>query len=333
MSEPRVIGIDLGGTNCRGALVSADGTLGKTRRMATGIEEGLEPFLQRLVQLCQDLMAEAAAGGDRVGAIGVGTPGVIAPDGSVHTSPNLAPLNGFPFRCELERRLGFPVVVVNDANAIALGEGRFGAGRSLGSFLAVTLGTGVGGGLVLDRRLWVGADGAAGEIGHLTVEAEGRPCGCGNRGCLEQYASASGIVLSYRQLVEQDDERSRARPGLGGGNCAEVAEAARRGEAAALAAFAEAGRRLGQVLGGVANLLNLEGAVLCGGVSESLDLMRPALDDELAHRAFALPGSRLRIVRGKLGDEAGIAGAAALAFDRIGLGGFAAMDMSFRQEV
>jgi glucokinase len=335
VSAPLVIGIDLGGTNCRGGLVAADGALVSSRRMTTEVGEGLEPFLQRLVHFCRDLVADATDGGHRVEGVGVGTPGVISSAGLVHVSPNLPVLNGFFLARELENRLGLPVAVVNDANAIAWGEGQSGAGRPFGSFVALTLGTGVGGGLVLDRRLWLGADGAAGEIGHVMVEPDGRLCGCGNRGCLEQYASASGIVLSYRNLVDQEPGADRAGLVREGSNfgAVDVAEAARRGDRAALASFSEAGRRLGQVLGGVANLLNLDGAVLCGGVSESLDLMRPALEDELAHRAFAIPGVRLRVVRGVLGESAGIVGAAALAFELLDEDGWAARDRSSKKEV
>lgn len=326
MSAPLVIGIDLGGTNCRGGLVTGDGALVSSRRMPTESGEGLESFLQRLVGFSRDLIADARDGGHRVEGIGIGTPGVISSAGVVQVSPNLSVLNGFSLARTLENRLGLPVTVVNDANAIAWGEGRFGAGRPFGSFVALTLGTGVGGGLVLHRRLWLGSDGSAGEIGHVMVDADGRLCGCGNRGCLEQYASAKGIVLSYRNLVageSKNDGSGRENDGLSAGAVA-VAEAARRGDRAARASFAEAGRRLGQVLGGVANLLNLDGAVLCGGVSESLDLILPDLEDELAHRAFAIPAARLRIVGGELGESAGIVGAAALAFELFEKGGFSA---------
>ncbi|ALC16822.1 putative N-terminal HTH domain-containing sugar kinase of the NBD/HSP70 family [Desulfuromonas soudanensis] len=335
MSAPLVIGIDLGGTNCRGGLVTASGALVSSRRMATETGEGLEPFLQHLVRFCGDLIADAGDGGQRVAGIGIGTPGVISSEGVVQISPNLSVLNGFPLARELENRLGLPVRVVNDANAIAWGEGEFGAGRPFSSFVALTLGTGVGGGLVLHRRLWLGSDGSAGEIGHVMVDAEGRLCGCGNRGCLEQYASAKGIVLSYRNLVERKSGNDPPCSGWGGsdGGAVALAEAARRGDLAARASFAEAGRRLGQVLGGVANLLNLDGVVFCGGVSGSLDLILPDLEDELAHRAFAIPGARLRIVAGELGEQAGIVGAAALALELLEEDGFSARAGTSKEDV
>lgn len=316
MSEELLVGIDLGGTNCRGALLFADGRIVASRRLATRIDDGLEPLLDRLAGLVHDLLETASELGGHPGVLGIGTPGVIAADGSVVTSPNLAPLNGIPLAERLRQRLGLAVAVVNDANAIAWGEARFGAGRGFDSFLTVTLGTGVGGGLVLNRRLWTGADGAAGEVGHLMVEPEGRPCGCGSRGCLEQYASATGIVKTARELLAAGQVSLLSRLSEKDMDSRSVGEAARQGDAVARAALEAAGRRLGQAFAGVANLLNLDGVVVTGGASESLDLMRPALEREMHGRAFAVPARRLQIRRGEAGEDAGILGAALLALER-----------------
>lgn len=313
-----VVGIDLGGTNCRGALVSASGAVGEISRMPTLIDEGLGFFLPRLVDFCRDFVRESEQRGDRAEALGIGVPGVIATDGVVTVSPNLTPLNGFALAERLRGELAIPVTLVNDANAIAWGEGLFGAGRSFSSFLTVTLGTGVGGGLVLRNVLWEGADGAAGEVGHVMVEAEGRPCGCGSRGCLEQYASASGIALTVKERLAAGEESLLAAEEEREITSHAVSLAARRGDAVALEAFRVAGMRLGQALAGIANLLNLEGVVITGGAAESLDLMLPELRRELYFRAFSVPAHRLAVVRGELGDDAGILGAARLAFDRIG---------------
>lgn len=307
-----VIGIDLGGTNCRGALVASEGVLSSVFRMPTRMETGLEQFLDRLIAFCRDLRVVAEKQGLKTEALGMGVPGIIAPDGIVRISPNLPSLNNVPLAALLQERLGLPVTLGNDANVIALGEALFGAGKKFRSFITLTLGTGVGGGLVLDRRLWEGADGAAGEVGHMTVEPEGRLCACGAQGCLEQYASATGIVRSVRELLDAGKESSLR--GLAGEEITshKVAEAGRQGDRVALAALEEAGRRLGQILSGIANLLNLEGAVITGGASESLDLMLPEMERELARRAFEIPALRMKVVNGELGDDAGILGAAAL---------------------
>jgi glucokinase len=312
-----VIGIDLGGTNCRAALVLPNGRTTGNRRMATRIGQGFEGFLQRLTDFCVEILATATKEGLSVGAIGLGTPGVIGADGMVHASPNLPQLVDMPLVEQLQERLHLPVTLINDANAIGWGEGRYGAGRGFASFLTVTLGTGVGGGLILGDRLWLGADGAAGEIGHVMVEAQGRPCGCGSRGCLEQYASARGIVRTVQELLAAGHCGELARVPRRSLSSRLVGEAARRGDSVALAALEEAGRRLGQVLAGVTNLLNLDAVIITGGPAESLDLMRPALSAELQVRAFAVPRQRLVVLRGELGDDAGILGAACMARDRL----------------
>ena len=316
MNGEAVIGIDLGGTNCRGSLVSLAGEVGDISRMPTRIEEGRNSFLERLTAFCAAFLQSARERGMQVRALGMGTPGVIAADGRITFSPNLLPLNGLPLAERLRAALGCPVTIVNDANAIAWGEALFGAGRDFSSFLTITLGTGVGGGLVLERRLWSGSDGAAGEVGHIMVEPEERVCGCGSHGCMEQYASASGVVRTVRELLAGGEASSLAVLGEEDLTSHNIALAARCGDPVALEAFREAGRRLGQVLAGVANLLNIDGVVVTGGASESLDLMRPALEEEIARRAFAVPARRLRIERGRLGDDAGILGAARIAFDR-----------------
>ncbi len=313
MRDASLIGIDLGGTNCRAALVTESGQLLGLRRMETRADEGLDSLLERVVVLCRELTSEATEGGLTVRAVGLGSPGVIAPDGTVLSSPNLPLLNGLCLPSQIAERIDLPVALFNDANAAAWGEGRFGAGRPFSSFIALTLGTGVGGGLVLGGRLWSGADGAAGEAGHLMVEPEGRPCGCGSRGCLEQNASATGIARTFRERLAAEGHASWGGRPLAAATSAVIAEAAREGDSAARFAFSEAGRRLGQALAGVANLLNLEAALITGGAASGLDLMRLDLEGELRDRAFAVAAHRMQIIPGELGDRAGILGAADLA--------------------
>lgn len=310
---PAAVGIDLGGTNCRAALVGAQGRIGEMFRRPTRMESGYAAWLEEFATGIDELLRQGQALGVTVAAVGMGAPGLITADGTVVTSPNLPALDGRPLAADLAERLRLPVVVANDANAIAWGEALFGAGREFSSFLTMTLGTGVGGGLVLDRRLWLGADGAAGEVGHWTVVPDGRPCGCGNRGCLEQYASARALAALARERIEAGAASALAEIPGAELTSRQVGEAARRGDALALAVLEEAGGYLGQVLGGIANLLNLDGAVIAGGAVDSYDLMHPALLRELRRHAFAVPGGRMAVVPGRLGDEAGILGAAALA--------------------
>ena len=309
MKGPAVIGIDLGGTNCRGALVDDDGQLCFQRSIKTGIEAGFESFWSRFVSFCLDLIVECRQQGYVVKGLGLGFPGIVTKKGLVHVSPNLPPLNDFALADNLVSQLQLPVRILNDANAIALGEARLGAGQEFSSFVMVTLGTGVGGGLVLNRQIWSGADGAAGELGHIVVEPSGRLCGCGAYGCLEQYASGPALFRTCLELWNHYKERAldhSVKPCT----AEDVAVAALNGHPAALGAYESAGRYLGQVLAGIANLLNLEGAVIGGGVSASFDLIMPSLREEIDKRAFAVTARRMKVVPAILGDKAGILGAA-----------------------
>ncbi len=311
--NPVAIGIDLGGTNCRAALVDDSGTVGEIIHMPTPLKRGYGHFLEELVGFCRRLLSIANADHLQVVALGMGTPGIISVDGLVATSPNLAELNGKPLARDIEQHLPLPVRIINDANAIGWGEALFGAGQAFDSFLTMTLGTGVGGALVLNRKLWAGIDGAAGEVGHLTLVPDGRPCGCGNRGCLEQYASAGGIVISAQERLQAGQASVLRKIPVAELTSRQIAEAAAAGDPLALAVFSDTGRALGQILAGIANLLNLDGVVIGGGVSASLDLLLPSIHEEIRQRAFAVPAHRMKIVRGELGERAGILGAAGFA--------------------
>ncbi|MBU5614816.1 ROK family protein [Geomonas azotofigens] len=295
MRRELCIGIDLGGSNLRFALVDRQGRVLARSAEPTLPAAGLASLLSRLLCGVERLRREAAGMGFGTAALAVGVPGLVCSDGVVRASVNVPVLEGVPLARELSVATGMPVATLNDANACALGEKRYGAGRGYRSLIALTLGTGVGSGLILDGKLWTGVDGAAGEFGHIPVEPEGRPCGCGSRGCLEQYASAGAIAR-------------------GGDDAAAVARRARQGDAAAIAVFAEAGRYLGIAAAGVVNLLNLEAVILCGGVARSFDLLAPSLRRELVSRTFAISGGRVRVEPGVLGDDAGVLGAAVAAF-------------------
>jgi glucokinase len=300
------LGVDVGGTNLRCALVAADGTVLQRASLATDIASGRAFFLERLLGLLVELKDSARAQGMRVLAAGLGVPGLFSNDGVLRSSVNLVALEGLNLARTVSDGLGLPAVALNDANASAVGEQRFGAARSYASYLMLTLGTGVGGGLILDGKLWTGIDGVAGEFGHVTVEPNGRSCGCGNRGCLEQYASATAIAALA------------AGCGLGadGGrlDAARVAQLAREGNATAMGIYHQAGVYLGIAAAGAINFLNLEAIILGGGVAESFDLLAETMSREIAARAFAIPAQRARVLKGELGDDAGVLGAAATAF-------------------
>ncbi|WP_306533472.1 ROK family protein [Geobacter sp.] len=312
ISDRAYIGIDVGGTNLRMALVDEQGVIIHKTKSRTEIHHGRQAFFSLLGRGIESLLRIARDNGRETVAVGVGVPGLIANNGHVHVSVNLPPLDGLNLRDELQAMTGLPTVVANDVNAFAFGESVYGAGRGYRSFLMVTLGTGVGGGLILDGKIWTGIDGVAGEFGHMTVEPEGKPCPCGNHGCLEQYASASALVTAAREVMSRQGSILLAGHRLDGITTKMVADAAREGNPTALSLFAEAGRYLGIAAASVANLLNLEALIIGGGVAASFDLLQESIEREILGRAFPIPGRRLRIDRATLGDDGGFLGSAAL---------------------
>jgi len=299
------IGIDVGGTNLRCALVDCNGGIVERRRGFSRIEEGRDAFCDRLVSEIAALKGSARALGKQVGGIGAGVPGLIDCDGLIHSSVNMVPLEGLNFASHIAELSGIPVVCANDANVFALGEQRFGAGRGYSSCVVLTIGTGLGSGLLLDGRLWTGRGGFAAEFGHITVDPDGISCPCGNRGCLEQYVSAGALVRFAREAMSGKDTDELTAE--------KVAVLARQGDAAALSAFDQLGFWLGIALASLTNTLNIQAVIVGGGVSASFDLMLPSLRRNIQQRCFSQMYEGLVIEKAQLGDDAGVLGGAALA--------------------
>ncbi len=299
------IGIDIGGTNLRCALVDSVGVVCERRRCSSRINEGREAFCERILSEIAALQAAAYLHGGQVQAVGIGIPGLIGGDGLIHSSINMKPLEGFNLAAYVQAHTGIPAVSANDANVVALGEQRFGAGRGYSSCMVITIGTGLGSGLILGDKLWTGSDGFAAEFGHITVDPEGLPCPCGNRGCLEQYVSAGALVRFARDRMPE-----KAAVLM---NAEIVAELARQGDAAALSAFDHLGHWLGIALASLSNLLNIQAVVIGGGVAASFDLLLPSLQQNIQPRCFPQMYEQLVIVKSQLGDDAGLLGGAALA--------------------
>lgn len=311
-----VIGVDLGGTNLRTSLLTPAGDILDRHKEPTNASDGWNKVLKRLVENIAQQRETAVRRGLAVLAVGVGAPGVIRMDsGIVVKSPNFPDWNNLPLREELERALHIPVFIENDANAAALGEQWRGAGKGISSMILLTLGTGVGGGIVLDNKIWHGADGMAGEIGHMTLVPDGRQCTCGNTGCLEMYASARGIVQSYREEV--GGARTPAAEFLREMTSAKVYQAAREGDAVARRVMQEMGRMLGIGIANLINIFNPEMIVIGGGVKDAWQLFIDATREEVMRRAFRVPAERTQLVPSLLGDDAGMTGAAALALQKL----------------
>lgn len=309
-----LIGVDLGGTNLRTALLTKDGAVLEKHKESSRASDGHEKVLQRLIENIKRLRDRCARDGFELTAVGVGAPGVIDIErGVVVKSPNFPDWNNLPLKSELEGVLQVPVFIENDANAAALGEQWRGAGKGIGSMILITLGTGVGGGIVLEGRIWHGADGMAGEIGHMTVLPEGRTCGCGNAGCLEMYASARGITKNYHEALARQGQRAPSEV-----TSRMVFDAAQRGDETALGAMREMGRFLGIGIANLVNIFNPEMVVIGGGVREAWPLFIETTRAEVQKRAFAVPARRVKLVPSELGDDAGMVGAAAAALQKLG---------------
>lgn len=307
------VGIDLGGTNSRLALVHA-GRVERTLRFATEPGLGSADLVRRLAGALDELGQAADGLGLTIGGVGVASPGVLdRTRGLILASPNLPAMAGFALGRALADATGLKVALENDANLYALGEHRFGAGQGEADLICFTLGTGVGGGLILGGRLVVGPLGCGGEVGHLIVEPAGRVCGCGARGCLEAYASATGLTAALAEALAAGEPTS-LRPGDG---VKAMDLAAHAGDALAMAIFDQAGRALGRALAAVVALTGLDLAIFGGGVAKGWVLLEKACRDELSARLHMIDPGRVRTLPARLGEEAPLLGAAAFAHDNL----------------
>ncbi|MEO6052115.1 MAG: ROK family protein [Pyrinomonadaceae bacterium] len=296
-----VLAVDLGGTNLRMAAVDRDGRILAHAGTCSNKDGTPADLLEALGGLAVEC-GYPSGKDSRVIGMGIGVPANFDKDGVLTHVTNLPKLTGMNLRAELSTRFGVSVVLENDATAAAIGENWLGASKEVNDSIMLTLGTGVGGGIIINNEPYRGIDGTAGRLGHINVESEGHPCGCGSRGCIEQYASATAIV------------RMANEAGLTSRTSLEVYDAAQTGDQRALAVFNTMGRYLGITLGSLVNALNPEMIVLGGGVAAGLDAFIGHVQTELNFRAFHEPVARARIVKGQLTDNAGLLGAARSAF-------------------
>jgi len=302
------LGIDLGGTNARFGLVTGEGTILKRGRFPIRSERGVEPILEDLISRIKDLLSGLAEE-ERPAGMAVGVAGRVLPDkGTLVSSPNLPGWLNVPLRRRLEEALGLEVCLENDADLYALGEWSAGAGRGLNNLVVLTLGTGVGGGLILEGRLWEGVFGTAAEAGHIVIEPEGRLCACGGRGCLETIASATAMARTAREWIKEG-KPCAYRGRLEELTPADLFDLARSGDRLARETFARAGWALGIALTGIFNLLGLQGAVIGGGAAAAYEFIYPKMYEEFAGRVFAVDPESVRLIPAALGDDAPLAGA------------------------
>jgi glucokinase len=317
-----VLGIDIGGTNLVVGSVAEDGSrIVATANEPTHAEAGAKDVLERLVSLADRAIAATKKDvpGAEILGVGVGAPGPLdTKRGIVLLTPNLGWVN-LPLRQIIHDRLGLPAALDNDANCAVLGEWWVGAARGARNAIGITIGTGIGGGLVLDGKLYHGASDVAGEIGHTTIDTEGRRCKCGNYGCLEAYASGPNIAM---RAVEEIEAGAVSRlPTLVGGDLSKITaqtvyQAAQDGDDLALEVVNDTAKFLGVGIGNLLNVFNPEVVVVCGGVTAAGDHLFVPLRREVARRAFKPAVAACRIVPGELAGTAGVYGAAKAFLDQ-----------------
>lgn len=313
-------GIDLGGTNVKTAIVARNGDLlGKDSR-PTHADEGLDSVLDTMVESYEAAMENAGADPSDVLAVGIGAPGPMNwRTGVVFSPPNLPGWENVPLADLMRERLRVPTYVDNDANVACWGEFWSGAGREVDSLVCLTLGTGIGGGVVVFGKLLRGPDGTAGEIGHMNVCRDGRQCNCGAKGCLEAYASATGMVRTaiegieagrqtiLTQLCNNDLDRIDGRM---------ISDAIARGDQFAAWVMRETAVWIGTGVASLVNILNPEMVVLCGGMIAAGDVLFDPIRETTKAQAFDVPAARAVIVPAGLGADSGVIGAAGCALQR-----------------
>jgi len=300
---PYSIGLDLGGTNLRAAAVSDEGRMLEKVSGRTQYWEGREAIIYDMVEAIETLRARHGVA--HLKGIGIGVPGFISlKEGIIRNCNNIASLENFPIREEIGRRLGTRIILENDANAAALGEKWIGAGRQVDDLVMLTLGTGLGGGIISGGRVLRGGHGMAGELGHITVVPYGNACGCGNQGCVEKYASATSVTAQARMLG-LGDESLTAR---------DLYEMAKGGNEKAQAIFNAMGESLGILLAMLINAFDFPLYLIAGGMIAGWDAFAPAMIAEAKRRSFTFRTEDTRVAMAQLGNEAGLYGAAYLPF-------------------
>ena len=318
-STELVCAVDLGGTNLRAANIDTGGRLHERVKVPTPDSDKAEDIVDAIVRAVAQCEAEAEKRAARIEGVSVVVPGSVhAETRAVVNAPNVPAIVDFGLAEALETKLERRVLIENDANAAALGEMWQGAARGFQTIVCLTLGTGVGSGIILDGELWRGADGTAGEIGHTSVDPFGGvQCKCGNIGCLEVCASATAIVRMTQEALSEDTSSRLNSLATADLTAREVADAAVLGDELAIKIFRRMGTYLGIASANIVNTLNPEMIVIGGGVSAAFDLFADHAREEMLRRAFPVPAQRCRIARAECGDDAGLLGAARLALARV----------------
>ncbi len=316
--KPNVVGIDIGGTNTVFGIVDQKGNVLASNSIKTQAYKELDDYMNALCDGIAQLVKDNC-GMDKIQGIGVGAPNANFYSGNIEYAANLPWKGIVPFAKMMSEKLGVPVALTNDANAAAIGEMTYGAARGVKDFIMITLGTGVGSGVVANGQLIYGHDGFAGELGHVIVRREnGRPCGCGNKGCLETYTSATGVARTAREFLEKranEDSLLRKIP-ADQITSKDVFDAAKAGDQIAKDIFAFTGQILGEALADFIKFSSPKIIVLFGGLAKSGDLLMVPLKKAMEDNLMPIFRNKVNVVFSEMKDaDAAVLGASALGWD------------------
>jgi glucokinase len=311
------VGIDLGGTNIKGGVVDGAGKVIHFDSIETEGEKGRDHVLDRIALLALKVRDAAKLPRDAIAAVGIGSPGPLnIKKGMIYSAPNLPGWENLPLADEIRRRCGYPTFIENDANAASLAEATTGAGKGMPCMLMLTLGTGIGGGIVLNGRVWHGADDIAAELGHLSIAYDGVRCNCGSIGCVEAYASAPAVVRRAKEAMDAGGKTALARK-RATLTCEDVFKAAAKGDELAQGVVADTAKFLAVAIASLINIFNPDMVVLFGGMTNAGDQLFVPVRDEVNRRCFEIGAKRCKIVPSMLGQHAGVIGSATAAMQAL----------------
>lgn len=312
-----VIGLDLGGTNSVFGVVDSKGEIIATTSIKTQAYPSVDQYIMESVKAIKQI-AEQVGGMEKIRAMGIGAPCGNYYKGTIEHAANLVWAKGIvPLANMFVNELGIPVVVTNDAKAAAMGEMKYGVAVGMNNFVELTLGTGVGSGIVANGQLIYGFDGFAGELGHMIVEPDGRPCGCGRKGCLETYCSATGVVRTAIAMLEESPEATSLKDiATDKLTSYEVYKAAMAGDTMAQEVFKQTGRRIGIACANIATFLSPEAFIFFGGLAQAGELLLRPIEEAYNENVLSLYKGKARFLMSGLdGAKAAILGASAIAWD------------------
>jgi glucokinase len=320
-ADDLILGVDLGGSKILTAVTDSQGKMLSRDHSVTPARKGHEAVIRSILESAHRALEQADVAVSELAAVGVGAPGLINPGtGILYTSPNLPGWRDIPLRAVMQERLGKKTFLINDANAAALGELHFGAARGARNFIYITLSTGIGGGIVIDGGIYSGAIGAAGEVGHMTIDDDGPPCNCGNKGCWETLASGTALAREAKQRIKEGAET--AIPGYVDGDIEKVTaevihSAAQQGDSLARELIARTGYYVGVGLASLINIFNPELIVIGGGLSNIGDMLFDPAFKVARERAYRETFRAVRFAAAELGRNSGVLGAAVFALQEM----------------